>query len=121
MTGAAEGSAVQRAERFSLVLPVRYRRSGTESWAEGASVNISRTGLLFTTDPPTPSPGEWIDFMVRLAGPEGATGGEARCTGRVVRVVPASPEGEGAAEVGVTIDRYELAREHAALWAAVRL
>jgi len=36
----------QRAERFLLPLPLRYRTAGTE-WSEGQTHNVSGTGVLF--------------------------------------------------------------------------
>ncbi len=41
---------VDRAVRHELRLPLRYRREGREEWAPGETINISETGLLFTTD-----------------------------------------------------------------------
>ncbi len=113
MTGQAEGAATQRAERFALTLPVRYAHYRTHTWIEGVSVNISRTGLLFTTYGPPLTRGEQVDFLVHLPFADGAPGCEARCSGHVVRVVPPS-SGDDRTLMAVTIDRYALAREQAA-------
>ncbi len=112
MTGEGAVAAVRRAERFALVLAVRYRKRGTRPWTDGLSVDVSRKGLLFTTEGPVLSCGECIDLLIRLPGPHGAHGGEARCTGRVVRVVPASAARCGTA-IAATIDRYVLKRRRA--------
>jgi hypothetical protein len=39
-----------RAQRFSLQMPLHYRKSGMLNWQEARTVNISRTGILFHTD-----------------------------------------------------------------------
>jgi len=43
-----------RATRFPLTLQLRYRESGTISWHEGSTINISRTGILFRTEQDLP-------------------------------------------------------------------
>ncbi len=110
MTAALHRAVRPRAPRFDLALAVRYRRHFTRHWAEGVSLNISRTGLLFTTNEAVPACGDRIDFRIQLPTPAGATGCDARCTGHVVRVVPPGTERDTPA-VGVTIDRYVLERE----------
>ena len=37
----------ERAQRYAIALPMRYRRVGEEAWAAGTTVNISRSGVLF--------------------------------------------------------------------------
>jgi len=39
-----------RAPRFTLEFPLRYRQQGGDKWEEGNMHNISRSGLLFTTE-----------------------------------------------------------------------
>ena len=41
---------VRRADRHNLRLPMRYRREGEESWRLGETINISESGLLFSSD-----------------------------------------------------------------------
>jgi hypothetical protein len=41
---------VERAERRQLSLPLRYRREGQEEWQPGETINVSETGLLFTSN-----------------------------------------------------------------------
>jgi hypothetical protein len=41
---------VDRAERRPLRLPLRYRREGQEEWQAGETINVSETGLLFTSN-----------------------------------------------------------------------
>ena len=38
---------LERAERYAITLPMRYRRVGEETWATGTTVNISRSGVVF--------------------------------------------------------------------------
>ena len=37
----------ERAERYAITLPMRYRLVGEETWAAGTTVDISRSGVLF--------------------------------------------------------------------------
>lgn len=39
-----------RAERRELRLPIRYRRLGQEEWHSGETINISESGLLFSSN-----------------------------------------------------------------------
>jgi hypothetical protein len=41
---------VGRAERLELRLPLRYRLRGQDDWSSGETVNVSETGLLFSSD-----------------------------------------------------------------------
>lgn len=51
-----EGSAVEprnfidRALRHELNIPLRYRLEGHADWAAGEAINMSETGLLFSSD-----------------------------------------------------------------------
>ena len=40
----------KRALRHDLRLPIRYRREGEEDWRLGETVNISQSGLLFSSN-----------------------------------------------------------------------
>ena len=39
-----------RAARHELNIPLRYRLEGHKDWAPGEAINMSETGLLFTSD-----------------------------------------------------------------------
>jgi PilZ domain-containing protein len=39
-----------RAARHELHIPLRYRLEGQEDWAAGEAINMSESGLLFTSD-----------------------------------------------------------------------
>jgi hypothetical protein len=44
------GHSGKRAPRHDLRLPMRYRREGEEDWRSGETVNISQSGLLFSSN-----------------------------------------------------------------------
>jgi hypothetical protein len=44
------GNAGSRAVRHELNIPLRYRLEGQEDWAAGEALNMSESGLLFTSD-----------------------------------------------------------------------
>ncbi len=119
MTDDLHRAVLPRAPRFDLALAVHYRRHRARHWSDGMSINVSRTGVLFTTCAPPPSCGDRIDFFIQLPTPAGTPGCDARCTGRVVRIVPPGTKREMPA-VAVTIDHYVLERESArsTRWAA---
>lgn len=39
-----------RAVRHELHIPLRYRLEGRDDWAPGEAINMSESGLLFTSD-----------------------------------------------------------------------
>lgn len=41
---------VDRAMRHDLRIPLRYRRPGQDEWSPGETINISQSGLLFSSD-----------------------------------------------------------------------
>ena len=43
-------SAGGRALRHELNIPMRYRLEGQEDWSSGHAINMSESGLLFTSD-----------------------------------------------------------------------
>ena len=98
----------QRAPRYTIHLPLKYRPSGTADWWEGQTENISRSGVLFRTDHlmalQTP-----VDVLMSLPDEVGDTGsGMVVCHGRVVRTEPPRPYDPRSA-VAVTIASYRLA------------
>ena len=44
------GNSGVRAVRHELNIPLRYRLEGQEDWAPGEAINMSESGLLFTSD-----------------------------------------------------------------------
>lgn len=47
---AEDQSAGSRALRHELNIPLRYRLEGQQDWAAGEAINMSESGLLFTSD-----------------------------------------------------------------------
>ncbi|HEX4606207.1 MAG TPA: PilZ domain-containing protein [Candidatus Angelobacter sp.] len=43
-------SAGRRALRHELNIPLRYRLEGQQDWSSGEAINMSESGLLFTSD-----------------------------------------------------------------------
>ena len=41
---------VDRAERRPMRIPLRYRIEGQQDWQAGETINVSETGLLFTSN-----------------------------------------------------------------------
>ena len=41
---------VDRAHRRELRIPLRFRRAGTEGWFIGETINLSESGVLFTSN-----------------------------------------------------------------------
>lgn len=86
-----------RPQRVSLVVPVRFRVLGEESWREGLTENISRTGVLIRAGRMAPLGAE-VDVI--LSVPSGIMPdimGEIICTGAVARQVPAPAGSPGIA------------------------
>jgi PAS domain S-box-containing protein len=85
-------SALSRAPRFQLQLPLKYRRLDEERWHEGETRNISRSGLLFDAeDALQPS----IQLEINLVLPAeiaGLSPTEVICRGEIVRTVKAAGE-----------------------------
>lgn len=43
-------SWTERAERHALRIPIRYRYHGQEQWIAAETINISESGMLFSSD-----------------------------------------------------------------------
>ncbi|HEY6249255.1 MAG TPA: PilZ domain-containing protein [Candidatus Angelobacter sp.] len=41
---------VERAERHALQIPLRYRLEGQKEWSSGETVNLSESGILFSSE-----------------------------------------------------------------------
>ena len=79
------GEQIKRAQRFPVCVPIRYRPSGDSEWRNGATLNISSSGILFEVVDPLP-PGTMLEMQVKLL--EQITRGVSSnvfCWGRVVR------------------------------------
>jgi PAS domain S-box-containing protein len=82
-----EKAAPMRAQRFNLQLPLRYRTLGENSWRNGTTENISRSGVLFRAEEAL-QPAAQLEINLVLP-PEiaGLTATEVICRGEVVRTV----------------------------------
>jgi hypothetical protein len=98
------------AQRFCLNIPLYIRAWKSEAPEQKVeSVNVSECGAYFETDTP---PCEGAMMQIRLEMPKEVTGlptVEWRCTGKVVRIQPASSPGS-LLGVSVRFDYYEVCR-----------
>jgi PAS domain S-box-containing protein len=79
-----------RATRFSLHLPLKYRRVGERGWREGTTENISRSGMLFEAEEPI-APNSQLEInLVLPAEIAGLAAAEVVCRGEVVRTIDPS-------------------------------
>lgn len=78
-----EAEIVDRAARFVLNLPMRYRCKGEGDWTAGKTVNVSRSGVLFAADD-NPQPGTALEMWLEMSG-ENPACAAIFCTGMVVR------------------------------------
>jgi hypothetical protein len=98
---------INRATRYDLEFPVRYRPLGALKWRQGKTTNISRSGVLFWPEEGDEAigTGSMLEVMLTLA-PEGqAAKVEVLCRGPVVRCESGE---ERAAALAVRIARYRM-------------
>ncbi len=102
----------ERAERFALQTPLRYRVRGQLNWHHGSIENISRSGVLFRghdlVRPDTPVE---MRFVLPISLPD-EPAAEVICSGLVVRIVEPSDTATGPA-FAATISDYHLVRGRA--------
>ncbi len=98
-----------RAQRYPLAAPFRYRRLGEAEWSAGTTVNISSSGVLFVAESPI-RPGMAIEVWFTLPPPQArAEGAEVVGSGFVVR-----SEGEAQPlRLAVRLHHYNLTRRAA--------
>ena len=88
---------VPRAPRLPLRAPIALRSRATSRWVQGRTLNISRSGVLFSLPITTQVDGD-VEFVINLSrgalqGPGVALLPDLHCRGRVVRS-GAGTEGE---------------------------
>ena len=77
----------QRAQRFVIELPIRYRELGTADWHVGKTVNISMSGVLFRSAQAL-QPQTTVEIALTLpVAISGECPAELGCRGTVVRRV----------------------------------
>ena len=91
---------VNRAPRYPLHVPLRYRVVGEKHWSSGSTENISRSGVLFQGEHAL-EVNTLIEMKVALA-PTGVV----KCKGSIVRKV--SPSEAGISILAATIDEYRM-------------
>ena len=79
----------ERAPRLQLTVPVAFRRVADDDWSRGATLDISRSGVLFVpADSPVPEGDDvlLVVFLSRAVRPENAMPmRDLYCGGRVAR------------------------------------
>jgi hypothetical protein len=100
-----------RAPRLPLRAPLTVRSSPGAAWADGWTVNISRSGVLFRLAQSHVPEGD-VEFVISLSrgalqGPGVPLLPDLHCRGRVIRTT-SSPDGE--AMVAASIRRQSLKR-----------
>jgi hypothetical protein len=99
----------ERARRFSVQMPIRYRVNGESRWWKGQTENVSCSGVLFRSEL-TVAPNTPIEMSMALPGVISENGGgELICRGTIVRVVTA-PTAESLPALAATISHYRLVR-----------
>ena len=93
-----------RAQRFVVQLPIRYKRIGGQWWFEGKTENISRSGILFRADRVLKLRTAIQMSFTLPAWEKGKSPGEVLCEGRIVRTVAAV--GTHRPYVAASIERY---------------
>lgn len=102
----ADSQRAQRAPRFPVHVPVRYRSVGGTGWSEGRMENISRSGVFFWT---THLLAVETPLELLFALPLGDMAPGIVCRGRIVRTVSAAGR-EAAPGLAATISSYRFVR-----------
>jgi hypothetical protein len=99
----------QRAHRYPVRVPVRYRSSDADTWHDGRIENISESGMLFEAEYPVAvnTPVE-MKFVLPATMP--VEPAEVVCHGRIVRAVPTSKKRRPLA-LAATIVTYRFRRQ----------
>jgi hypothetical protein len=94
-----------RAYRYSVETAVRFRLSSAGPWVEGQTINVSPTGVLFSTAGVVPSTGAAIELTVALSA-LGPVVADVSCQARIVRAAETAP---GVTVVAAAIESYRFA------------
>jgi len=101
--------ALNRAQRFPIHVPVRYRETGGRAWVEGKTENISCSGVLFRTENVL-SPKTAVEMRLMLQGViKDKARCEILCKGVVVRKERSNSRSAPPA-LAVAIQQYRLLR-----------
>ena len=99
---------LERAQRYAITLPMRYRRVGEETWAAGTTVDISRSGVLFEGERSVDR--EAAIELVLTMPVEVADGARVVARGAVVRAA-AQDAADAQRTVAATIADYTFVRD----------
>ena len=80
-------SSASRAQGFNLQLPLKYRLLGESAWRNGATENISRSGMLFPVEESIQLNAQLEINLVLPAETAGLSPAAVICHGEVVRTV----------------------------------
>ena len=103
----ADTDTRRQARRFPITAQLLFREHGESAWRTGATINVSRSGVLFRADGAAPGTTQPLDFVLSLPLDRETPEPHVRCTGRVVRIAP-GVFADGAHAVAVSIDGYAL-------------
>jgi len=81
---APQSFAPVRATRYTVAMPLKYRRVGETDWHDGMAENISQTGIFFRGDRGL-TEDEVIEINFTLRGPSVPDCNSRPCTAIIVR------------------------------------
>ena len=96
----------QRAERFPLPLPVRYRISGADGWSDGHAHNISGSGILFDADRELPV-GTQIEMHLAMEADGKRYPSEVVAKAQIVRVA-APRSGSSGVDMAASFQTHQM-------------
>ena len=98
-----QSADMPRAHRYDLSAPVLFRQVGEGDWSTGRTVNVSRTGVLFTECSRVPRAAAEVEFVLMLPGL--GHPGSPGCSARGGSCAGAAAPSDAAVAVAVTIER----------------
>ncbi len=98
-----------RATRYPIPATVYYRTPGEKGWCEGTALNISRTGILFHSEPGL-APQSVLDMRILLPVDEAEDSlVSVSCRAKVLRI-EADGQPEGKATAAAALSRCRIHR-----------
>jgi hypothetical protein len=89
-------------------MPMMFRPVGESEWQQGQTANVSRTGVLFTTQT-TMKPHTALEMkLVFPAEIVGQAAGQVVCRGEVIRAESSSPLQEPQSALAATIGSFRM-------------
>jgi hypothetical protein len=113
-TGASRKKGMaDRAPRFTIHVPIRYRVKDGKEWSQGQTKNISRSGILFCGDLALDKDTQVELGFVLPVEVSGEAAAEVVCRACICRTAPAT-DSETRPSVAAVILDYRIVRRHAA-------